>query len=78
MTASMGKKVKNKPAYVENLLDSDNPIMSPLEDNQEQPANDINRSAIKALRRCYESEIGSEGEEEEGSRRPSTDRPTSV
>jgi hypothetical protein len=38
--------------------------MSAISDNEQEPPVPLNASALKAIKRVYESEIGSEGEEE--------------
>ena len=54
LTTSIAAKKPNKTtaAFVENLLDSDNPIMSGIEDSEPEPAK---RVSLRSVRKYYES-----------------------
>ena len=60
MTAS--KKVKKKEEVIDNLLESDNP-MSALSDFETEEVVNPRHSALKKIKKFYESEIGSEDED---------------
>jgi kinesin family protein 5 len=54
LTTSIAAKKPNKTtaAFVENLLDSDNPNMSGIEDSEPEPAK---RVSLRSVRKYYES-----------------------
>lgn len=54
LTAASTKKLKKKEGgFIENLLDSDNPIMSAISDNEVEVTLSPKKSAIKTIKKYY-------------------------